>query len=77
MKPPRFPSVFESLVNAVACQQFSLEGGVALLNRLTEPYGLVASGCRPLAAFPEPETIANLAPSALRQLAFSTHKAHS
>src|SRR5690242_10696518 len=34
VKPPRFPSVFEALVNAFACQQLSLEVGLELLNRL-------------------------------------------
>ena len=27
LKPPRFPTVFEALVNGVACQQLSLDGG--------------------------------------------------
>jgi len=31
VKPPRFPSVFEALVNAVACQQLSLTVGIYLL----------------------------------------------
>ena len=34
MKPPRFPTVFEAVVNAFACQQLSLEVGLELLNRL-------------------------------------------
>ena len=34
MKPPRFPTMFEALVNAFACQQLSLEVGLELLNRL-------------------------------------------
>jgi len=29
VKPPRFPTVFEALVNAVACQQLSLSVGLA------------------------------------------------
>src|SRR5690606_29122973 len=39
VKPPRFPTVFEALVNAFACQQLSLNVGITLLNRLTEKYG--------------------------------------
>ncbi len=78
VKPPRFPSLFESLANAVACQQLSLEVGIELLNRLTKTYGLVAPGpARPLAAFPEPAAVADLAPAALRQLGFSTQKART
>jgi len=34
MKPPRFPTMFEAVVNAFACQQLSLEVGLELLNRL-------------------------------------------
>ena len=39
MRPPRFPSVFEALVNAVACQQRSLDVGIHLLDRLAAAYG--------------------------------------
>ena len=31
VKPPRFPTIFEALVNAFACQQFSLEAGLTSL----------------------------------------------
>jgi DNA-3-methyladenine glycosylase II len=34
MKPPRFPTMFEAVINALACQQLSLEVGLELLNRL-------------------------------------------
>lgn len=78
VKPPRFPTVFEALVNAVACQQLSLEVGIELLNRLTTAYGVVASGTDPpLTAFPEPEAVASALPMALRGLGFSTQKARS
>ena len=43
MKPPRFPTVFESMLNAIACQQMSLTVGILLLNRLVENFGLVAA----------------------------------
>ena len=36
LKPPSFPSIFEALVNAIACQQLSLTVGIVLLNRLAE-----------------------------------------
>ena len=39
VKPPRFPTVFEALINAVACQQLSLAVGIHLLNRLTANHG--------------------------------------
>ena len=40
LKPPRFPTVFETLVNAFACQQLSLVVGLELLNRLAEVCGV-------------------------------------
>ena len=59
LKPPRFPTVFEALVNGVACQQLSLTVGIHLLNRLTAAHGRPASddpaGAR---AFPDPEQLA-------------------
>ena len=34
LKPPRFPSLFECLANAIACQQLTVTVGIELLNRL-------------------------------------------
>ena len=39
LKPPRFPTLFEALINAIACQQITLTLGIRLLNRLAERYG--------------------------------------
>lgn len=76
LKPPRFPTLFEALVNAVACQQLSLEVGIELLNRLSDAFGAVVSGPAPMPrAFPEPAAVAAASPLALRQLGFSTQKA--
>jgi DNA-3-methyladenine glycosylase II len=36
LKPPRFPTLFEALINALACQQVTLSLGIQLLNRLAE-----------------------------------------
>lgn len=33
LKPPRFPTVFEALVNAIACQQLTITVGIHLLGR--------------------------------------------
>lgn len=75
MRPPRFGTVFEALVNAVACQQLSLDVGVHLLNRLAARYGprLGASG-GPV-GFPGPELLAGADPPELRSLGFSRAKA--
>src|SRR5581483_2685651 len=39
MKPPRFPSVLEAALNAMACQQITLTLGIRLLNRVAASYG--------------------------------------
>ena len=46
LRPPRFASIFECLVNAVALQQLSLAAGLTLLNRLSRTYGAVLSDDR-------------------------------
>ncbi|MGI8492194.1 MAG: DNA-3-methyladenine glycosylase family protein [Acidimicrobiales bacterium] len=76
LKPPRFPTVFEALVNAVACQQLSLEVGIELLSRLSDAYGADLGGAgSTLRSFPEPAALAAASPEALRQLGFSNRKA--
>ncbi|MBN9264944.1 MAG: hypothetical protein J0I75_10355, partial [Hyphomicrobium sp.] len=64
MKPPRFATVFEGLVNGVACQQLSLDVGVHLLNRLSVAYGRrVDAGRDELNAFPAPSALAAVDPA--------------
>jgi DNA-3-methyladenine glycosylase II len=75
VKPPRFPSVFECLANAIACQQLTLTVGIELLNRLTASYGRAAPGERPSPnAFPATRDLRGLEPEALRPLGFSRQK---
>ena len=75
MKPPQFPTMFEAVVNAFACQQLSLEVGLELLNRLATIYG-VRFGTRPNAryAFPTPNGVAQLRPEKCRAAGFSHQK---
>ena len=78
LKPPRFPSVFESVINAFACQQVSLEVGMLFLNRLAARYGLIVEKSGEGAhAFPRPEDLAAERPQALRRLGFSRQKARA
>ena len=75
VKPPRFPTVFETLVNAFACQQLSLEAGLTLLNRL-------ATTCSPRCGtlrdagdpFPAPCDVARLPTERYRTIGFSRQK---
>ncbi len=74
LTPPRFPSVFESLINAFACQQLSLEVGLELLNRLaalSHAHVQAHSERGTHYAFPDPFDLARLSPSRLRPLGFS------
>jgi DNA-3-methyladenine glycosylase II len=76
LKPPLLPTVFESLLNAVACQQLSLEAGLSLLNRLADAHGQgVSIDGTSLHAFPRPSDLAALDPQSLRTLGFSLRKA--
>ncbi len=78
LRPPRFPTVFEALVNGVACQQLSLEVGIHLLNRLTAAHGLPVSGdpAGPR-AFPDPDRLAGVPPEELKRHGFSLSKART
>ena len=78
LKPPRFPSLFEALLNAFACQQVSLDVGIMLLNRLTATYGLkFDDGQAVFSAFPEPAAFANASVEHIRALGFSHQKARA
>ncbi len=87
VKPPRLPTIFETLVNAIACQQITLTQGIHLLNRLSQTYGVGGSdgvdgsddnatqdGGLPARAFPRPQDLAGLEPQDLKPLGFSTNK---
>ncbi len=75
VKPPRFASLFEALVNAFACQQISLLLGIRLLNKLAIKYGPVyeQNGVKSY-GFPIPSALAGLESEALRPLGFSRNK---
>jgi len=78
LKPPRFPSVFEALLNAFACQQVSLDVGMVLLNRLTATFGRkFGEGQSAFSAFPEPEALASASVERIRTLGFSYQKARA
>jgi DNA-3-methyladenine glycosylase II len=78
LRPPRFPTVFEALVNGVACQQLSLTVGIHLLNRLTADRGRpVAEDSDGMRGFPGPEELASAQPDEIRRLGFSHAKART
>lgn len=74
-KPPRFPTYFETLVNAIACQQLSLTVGIRLLNRLAQAYGPVFQTREgSFYAFPRPEDLVDIDVEELRGLGYSYQK---
>lgn len=75
MKPPRFATVFEALINAIACQQVALTLGIRLLNRLAQTCGAAQQrGAEVLHTFPTPENLARSSLAELRQLGFTRQK---
>jgi DNA-3-methyladenine glycosylase II len=77
MRPPCFPTVFEAVVNAVACQQLSLDVGIHLLSRLARRFGPAVPGPATRYGFPAPDRLADADPAELRALGFSTAKART
>jgi DNA-3-methyladenine glycosylase II len=75
LKPPRFATLFESIVNSVVFQQISLAAGVSTVGRLAERYGasLVFDGRRYVGP-PEPGAVAAASIEELRSLGLSTRK---
>lgn len=69
--PPLLPSVFEAMVNGIACQQISLINGLQLLNRLCARFGLKYGEHF---AFPQPVDLADATTQDMRALGFSGRK---
>jgi DNA-3-methyladenine glycosylase II len=75
VKPPRFPTVFEALVNAFACQQLSLVVGLELLNRLAAVCDVGRrTGAHTHYAFPAPHDVAGITAARYRAIGFSGQK---
>lgn len=77
VRPPRFPTLFEAVLNGVACQQVTLTQGIRLLNRLVESYGIGVDEPGEPRSFPRPEDLATVDPGALRGLGLSHQKARA
>ena len=74
VKPPRFPTLFECLLNAVACQQLSLAAGLTVLSRLAAAATAATDGLHPC---PAPRDVLRMTVPQLRQLGFSERKGHT
>jgi DNA-3-methyladenine glycosylase II len=75
VKPPRFPTIFETLANAFACQQLSLTVGLGLLSRLAGVCSLsLPEEDGTHYAFPRPQDVLKVNPCVFRKLGFSGNK---
>lgn len=75
MKPPRFATVFECAINAMACQQMTLTLGISLLNKLTVSCGTkFGVSDEAVHTFSRPEVLAGMSAAELRQFGFSHQK---
>jgi DNA-3-methyladenine glycosylase II len=78
VRPPRFPTVFEGLVNSIACQQVSLDLGIVLLNRLSERFGAqFVTRSTVQYAFPTPADLVDVPEESISELGFSRQKARA
>ena len=75
VKPPRYPSLWETICNAVVYQQVSIHAAGAILRRVIERYALAAEvdGVR-LYPFPQPRTLLDADPAELRESGLSVNK---
>jgi DNA-3-methyladenine glycosylase II len=78
VKPPRFPSLFEALVNAIACQQVSLDAAIQILNRFSERFGMQFDDGKTISyGFPRPEDLMSFSEEDIKAVGFSRQKACS
>lgn len=78
VKPPRFPTLFESLANGIVFQQLSLAAAVNILNRLAERYGApFHDPDGSWIAFPEPRSLAAQDPDEVRRAGLTVNKARA
>jgi DNA-3-methyladenine glycosylase II len=75
VKPPRYPSLWEAICNAVAFQQLSLEAAIATMRRVIAHCSTpLAFGEVQLYPFPMPATFREVDPVVLRSLGLSARK---
>lgn len=74
VKPPKFPSVFEGLLNGIVCQKISLSACIQILGRLAETYGVSDERLSALHAFPGPSDFPLADPHVLRPVGLSRQK---
>ena len=75
VKPPRYPTLWEAVCNAVVYQQVSIHAAGAILRRVIERYAVAREvGTARLHGFPAPSVLLDADPVELRDLGLSIHK---
>lgn len=75
VKPPRFPSLWEAICNAVVYQQVSLEAATSIMRRFVAHLGRPVSFVDYLLyTFPPPDSVLQTDPDVLRTLGLSANK---
>lgn len=78
MRPPRFPTLFDTFTNVVPFQQLSIDAGLAIVTRLVERFGeRVQHGDRRFATYPAAATVAGARLPALLACGLSRSKAEA
>ena len=79
VKPPRFPDVFEGLINSITGQVVTLDLSILLQNRLSENYGMkfIDDDDIILHAFPRPDDLVDISVKDIKKLGFSYQKAEA
>ncbi|MCH4816842.1 MAG: hypothetical protein QXY87_09715 [Saccharolobus sp.] len=74
-KPVVFPTLLETIINAISCQQISLNVCLTLVNKLAEKYGgKVMLDDMQINAFPTIEDLIETKPEDLRKIGYSSRK---
>ncbi len=74
VKPPRYPTLWEAIVNAIVFQQISIHAASAILRRVIETLTPARSADEALAFFPPPAAFAAADAERLRSLGLSRNK---
>lgn len=75
VRPPCFPDIFEALINAISCQQLTLDTGILMTSRLAERFGVkFDTGGTLQYAFPRPEDLKDAAFADIKDLGYSSQK---
>jgi DNA-3-methyladenine glycosylase II len=74
-RPPRYPTLWEGLVNAIVFQQISVHAASAIMSRFVTAIGDATAWKEvPLVVFPGPERLAQASDTTLRALGLSAGK---